>query len=401
MQKGSLSTSYSGSGSLRAQDAVSVSIPENVLLTEFLVADGEMVTSGQTLAYTDRVSVMEAIANVQETLDTINGQLQDVAAQKEESTLTARSGGRVMAVYGKAGDEVQPVMLEHGALAIISLDGKLALEISCEKAVSAGTEVQVLLSDGEEISGRVESSLAGNLCVTLPDDAAALGDTVSIKAADGTVLGSGILYAHNEWRAAAYTGRIEKVHIASGESVSDGEDLFTLQDTEDQAEYQILCAKHRVYEEILTELFVLYQDGAVKAKSAGMVTLPEDTAPYLLSAAAQDYELVFLSNEPMGEEGAQYINMVGMVTAFADGVYSMHMCPTPVMVEDYLQVAVSPESMIEEGTFALDPATPVLSEADGQWQQGRLTDNSVGETLLVAYTQETQLLEWIVRLPSD
>ncbi len=400
VQKSSIGTSYSGSGSLRAQDAVSVSIPEKVMLTEFLVSDGEMVTSGQTLAAADRVSVMEAIAKVQETLDTINEQIEDAAEDEAESTLTAQTGGRVMAVYGEKGDEVQKVMLEHGALAIISLDGKLALDFSCDKTVSIGTEVQVITPAGEEVTGRVESSLVGNVCVTLPDDAAALGDTVTVKASDGSALGTGTLYAHNEWRAAAYTGVIESVHVKAGEKVSDGKKLLTLSDTEDHSEYQILCAKHRVYEEILSELFVLYQDGAVKAKSDGMVTLPEDTEPYLLSATAQDYTLIFLSNEPMGEEGAQYINMVGLVTACADGAFSMNMCPTPVAVDDYLHVSVPQESMTEVGLYTPDPATPVFTYSDSQWQQGGLSDISEGDTLLLAYSQETQQLVWIVRVAS-
>lgn len=400
-QMGSITSSYSGGGSLRAQEAVSVSIPENVMLTEFLVRDGEMVTSGQSLAKTDRVSVMEAVANVQETLDTLNEQLQDVADEEAESTLTALAGGRVMAIYGQEGDAVQEVMLEHGALAVISLDGKLAVDFECDQTVTTGSGVLVRLPDGEEITGRVESSLAGKVCVSIPDDEAALDDPVTVKTAEGTALGTGTLYAHNAWRATAYTGVIESVDAEVGERVDDGTKLMTLSDTEENSEYQVLCAKHRVYEEILSELFVLYQDGEVKAKSDGMVTLPADTEPYLLSASAQTYTLHFLSNEPAGGEGAQYTNMVGLVKACADGAFSMNMCPSPVAVDDYLQLSMPQDSMTEAGTYTPDPATPVFTAVNGEWQQGGVSDVRAGDILLFAYSQDTQQLVWIVRVASN
>ena len=69
VQMGSIDTELIGGGQLTEEDAITVKIPASVKLTRFLVSNGQTVTEGEAIAGVDRVTVMTAIAEVQDTLD--------------------------------------------------------------------------------------------------------------------------------------------------------------------------------------------------------------------------------------------------------------------------------------------------------------------------------------------
>ncbi len=398
-------TGLSGTGTLRTEDAVSISVPAGVLLKEYLVEDGQDVEAGTTLASVDAVSVMSAILNVQETLDILKTQIDEASDKKAATSLDAQAGGRVITLYCEEGDDVREVMLAHGALALLSLDGKLAVNFSCDRRISTGDEVRVTLSDGTQVEGRVEANLAGEVCVTIPDDSAAPGVTVAVTSETGGALGMGELYIHNEWKATAYTGKVERVNVSEGETVHSGDTICTLTDTEDASEFQRLSAKHRVYEEILSELFVLYQERKVIANTAGIVTLPEDTSLYLLSNR-EPYTLQLLVNDPMGDDSAEFINYVGCVDGLEEDQLLLRVDPAPVAVTDYLEYAAGPlpeqEQMTQEAALLLVDNIPVFFLEGDAWQQGTMEALAPGDTLLFAYTLESTQPVWIVRLsPSE
>ncbi len=402
--RGSIAANLTGAGTLAQQEPVSVCVPYGVKLTEYLVENGAQVEEGTALAKVDPLSVMTAITEVQDTLDTLKEQMEDASDKKAATDLTAYVGGRVMKVYCSAGDDVKAVMLEHGALALVSLDGMLKVRFDTEANVATGDAVTVRRTDGSEVDGRVEFSLDGNVSVTVADDAAELEEAVTILDANGERLGSGTLEIHNPWRATAYTGTVKAVQVKEGETIRDGASVCTLEDTEDISEYTLLTAKHRVYEEILTELFVLYQEKTVFAAQSGIVTLPEDTDAYLLSASNDSYRLMPLVNAPTGDDETQYLNFVGIVTEAADTGLTLKMQPTPVEVTDYLEFAaqpISPEQMTEATVFVPEENTPIFFLQEGAWQQGMATSLQAGDVLLFAYTTESKEPVWLVKLPTQ
>ena len=341
---GSIPTDLACAGSLCQQDSIEIDAPKGVMLRELLIEDGQHIAKDQILAKVDRVSVMSTIARVQQTLELLNGQIEEASDQKERSKLRCPAGGRVMAIYCESGDDVRDVMLSHGALAILSLDGMLSVRISTDQAVSVGDEVFVVLSDGTKRSGRVESALAGLISVTLSDEDAALGQSVRVEDLHGETLGSGELRAHSEWRAAASSGVVDALNAEVGEVLEEGDPVLTVTGA-NSVEYERLCACHRVYEDMLTELFVLYQEKTVKAPESGVVSVPEDTDAFMLCAGDAEPELYLLANAPDGNDEAVYVNFAGIVTAIGDDGLSMNMRPTPLTVEDYLTVSVSQDEM--------------------------------------------------------
>ena len=142
-------------GALEEQEAVSVKIPVSVTVSSVCVKNGELVTAGQIVAKADQTSVMQAIATIHTVLEEIDDQLQEAHEAKGSTSLTAPVAGTVKAVYAQAGDRAIDVMNDHGALMLLSLDGRMAVQLPASEALTVGSKVIVTLPDGTELAGEV------------------------------------------------------------------------------------------------------------------------------------------------------------------------------------------------------------------------------------------------------
>ena len=138
VERGTIETQLLGGGQLTSDASLSVKIPENIKLKGYLVGNGDVVTAGDPIAEVDKVSVMTAITEVQETLDYLSEEIASVSADQTSDTVTALAGGTVKLVYTQKGDAVQDVMLTHGALAVLSLDGLMAVKLECDTQLDVG-----------------------------------------------------------------------------------------------------------------------------------------------------------------------------------------------------------------------------------------------------------------------
>ena len=277
-----LETQILGGGLLSGEGALSLDIPEDVKITEYLVSNGDSVTEGEPIATVDRVSVMNAITQVQETLDYLADEISAARSDTAPTTVTALASGTVKVIYAQEDDLVSDVMLENGALAVLSLDGKMAVQVEADTDLAVDAPVIVTLEDGTQVSGAVKSNIQGKLTVTVEDEDYTPEQTVQVTLEDGTDLGSGALYIHSPWNAFAYSGTVSRISVSVGQKVSAGQTLMTLTDTGHTAEYQQLVDQHQEYEELMQELFQLYQSGSVTAPCDGIVTGVDTDGAYLL-----------------------------------------------------------------------------------------------------------------------
>lgn len=278
-----IDTRLVGGGQLAGQAAVAVELPAEVKLTGYLVENGDTVQAGDALAAVDPVSVMTAIAAVQETLEYLSEEIADAASSASTQNLTAISGGVVKTLYAQPGDNVQDVMLAHGALAVLSLDGYMAVQLSA--SAQPGQTLTVTLPDGTQVPGTVYSSVNGTLTVTLEDDGYPVGETVTVADADGRSLGSGALYILSPWNVTAYAGTVSQVYAAEGASVYAGQTLLRLEGLGASGTYQQLVDQHHEYETLMQELFRLYQTETLTAPCDGVVTGIDPDGDFLLQSA--------------------------------------------------------------------------------------------------------------------
>lgn len=295
VKTGSVGTSLRGGGNLEAGDAEDVKLPEGVKITEFLVKNDDVVSQGDPVAKVDKVSVMTAITEVTETLEYLQEEMESVRNDTVSSSVRANAGGRVKVVYAEVGDSVQDVMLEHGALAVLSLDSLMAVDIERNMDIATGDTVWVRFPDDTEVEGRVESNLNGKIVITVEDEGYPIGEAVVVHTDDGDRVGSGTLYVHNAWKATAFAGTVSTVYAKENASVYEGSTLFALKDTAFTAQLEYNASLHREYEELLQKLFTMYQSGVVTAPCDGVVSGVDEDSAFLLAGEAVDWEAVPLA----------------------------------------------------------------------------------------------------------
>lgn len=389
-----IDTKIIGGGQLSSEASLSVKLPENVKLTEYLVGNGDTVQEGDAIAKVDKVSVMTAITEVQDTLDYLSDEIRDVSNDKASGTVKASAGGTVKVIYAEEGESVEDVMLDHGALAVLSLDDTMAVRIERQSSLAAGATVCVELPDGEEVDGRVKSNTNGILTITIEDDDYAIGTKVSVTTEDGDRLGSGELYIYNSWNATAYSGTVDSILVSEGDTVSVGRSLMSLDDPGHTAEYQRLIDKHQEYEELMQELFAMYRTGTITAPCDGIVSGVDEDGAWLLSDDGEGWFASFLSFFGGKEDG--FVAYAAQVTELTQDGMQMRIAPVEIAVTDLTNVsdlAVSTGEMSETWDYSGD-RTVYTQNDNGLLQTSGETQ--VGDILL-AVGDEAQM-RWFIRV---
>jgi len=393
VSEGSITTSLHGGGTLRTEGVEDVVLPTGVKITEFLVKNGDTVTEGTPLAAVDKVSVMTAITDVTETMDYLHQEMKSAKDEKVSSTVRATAGGRVKKVFAQKGDSVQEVMLENNALALLSLDGLMAVKIEKKLALPTGQNVSVTLSDGTEVSGRVESNLDGVIVVTIEDEGYGIGETVTVATKDGEEVGSGELYVHNAWTATAYSGTIKTVSAKEETKVNSGATLFTLTDTDFKATLEYVSALHREYEALMQDLFKMYNSGTIDAPCAGTISGVDKDSIHLLSADEGHWQVTLLDHTPV----QSFVAFAAKVTGISGSTWQLAVDPSLIQLEtlqDLYLTPMDPAAMTQRRSYPA--ATVWVQKASGSLVPGEPA--AVGDTLLFIGDESGVL--WVVN-PKD
>lgn len=266
---GRISTVVSGSGVLESVDSEQITIPAGVEVEELLVSAGDTLKAGDAIASVRSTSVMTALAAAQESLDNLDDEINKAKNDKVSSNVTSGVSGRVKKVYIQAGDNVVDVMTEHGALALISLDGLMSVTIEAE--LEPQSKVNVVTSDEKTYPGTVESSAAGKSTITLTDNGPLFEDTVTVQL-DGTTLGTGALDIHNPLAVTGYAGTARNVNMRENQQIYKGASLFSLTNTSYTANYDALLQSRAKAEETLNTLITLLRTGTLEAPFDGTVS---------------------------------------------------------------------------------------------------------------------------------
>lgn len=268
---GSIQTTVSGSGALTGEGIVDVEVPDSVPLDTIYVETGDHVKAGDVLASVKASDVLAALSELQEQLDSLDKELKSARNETVSTTVTAGVSGRVKAVFAQAGDDVSTVMYEHGALALLSLDGKMMVRLS-SGGYTQGQTVTVADSQGKEYEGTVSAVSGDEATVLLTDNGPLYGDSVTVNGTD-----TGILEIHQMVKITGYAGTVSRVSVRENGQVGRTATLFTLKDTASSANYDRILSQRAECEDMYQTLVKLYKDGAVLAPSDGTVAgTPED-----------------------------------------------------------------------------------------------------------------------------
>ena len=267
---GSISTRVSGSGIIEDVDTEVITVPDGVEVEEVLVRSNAKLQEGDVIATLDLTTVLSAMATVQEEIDALDEDLQAAAGDRATAAVVAGAEGRIKRIFVKTGDDVAACMVEHGALALVSLDGKMAVDFE-NAGLTGGTAVKVERADGSTIRGTVEKNVGGTATVLVTDDGPALDEEVRILSEEGEELGSGTLYIHSVFRITGFSGTVSSVSAKENQQIYVNSPVCHLKDTAYSARYNSILKQRREKEDTLLELLGLYQGGALRAPFTGTV----------------------------------------------------------------------------------------------------------------------------------
>ena len=347
VQRGTISTLVSGSGMLENVDSEVVSAPAGVEVTEILVQFGDTVAEGDLLATVDMAGLRSAMSSLQDTLNDLDDDISAAEGDRVSSSITAGVSGRVKLLYAQEEDRVTDVMVENGALAVLSLDGYMAVDVETD-ALAEGDTVVVELSDGTQEDGVVESVVGGTATVLITDNGPLYGDSVTVMTEDGSKVGEGSLYIHSPLAVTGYAGTVSRVNVKENQSVSASSSLFTLTDTSTSANYDALLQTRRETEEDLLELLEIQNRGGLPSPISGSV-----------------YSVADLDETETGGEEA-----VELITLAPDAQMSVTIS---VDEGDILSLAVGQEADITVSSISDDVLPGTVTEIDKTASDGTYT----------------------------
>lgn len=270
---GSISTTVSGSGRLVNEDEEQITLPAGVIIEEILPAVNEQFAEGDVIATVDLTSVLTSMSSLQEEIDSLNSDINDAQYDTVSSIITAGVSGRLKKLYAGQGDSVSQVMYDCGALALLSVDGYMYLEIDAGE-LHTGDAVTVIRDNEKqtEVTGKVGSVTAGKAEILIKDDKVSYEELLQVKDSDGRVLGESQALIHSQIRITGIQGTISWVGTAENTYVYSSSSIYGLTDTSYKGNYNDLVDTRSEKETDLAQLVQIYQNGAVLAPWSGSVS---------------------------------------------------------------------------------------------------------------------------------
>lgn len=268
---GTIHTIVSGSGVLTEEDLEEIDVPSGVEVNEVMVKAGDTVQKGDLLATVDMATVMTSLSSLQDQMDELDKAINDAKGEEASTQVTAGVSGRVKIIYAEPEMDVSLCMAEHGALAVLSLDGYMAADLKTDQ-LSKDALVNVTREDGKVLEGKVSAVAGETATILVTDNGPKYNEEVTISTKDGAQLGKATLYIHNPLGVTGIAGTVRNVVTRENAAVVSTSPLFSLKDTRFSANYDTLLRNRSDLEEILMELLTIYRDGALLATMDGVVS---------------------------------------------------------------------------------------------------------------------------------
>lgn len=233
--RGAMEETVYGTGTTSARNQTNVLAGADGTLTDLRVSVGDEVKAGDILAVLTNADLDDEITDLEFDLWELDDTILDTGVGSKVTAVEAPAAGRVMAIYAGVGDDALAVFRREGALAIISTDGRMKVELSDVDA-SAG----VALNDKLTVTGGdftaegtvVDLTRQGtSLTLTIQDNSLPMGASVAVATMDGVTLGTATLEVNKPMAVSSYGGTIESVHTQVGKNVKRGDTLFKLTDS--------------------------------------------------------------------------------------------------------------------------------------------------------------------------
>ena len=147
VMRGAMSETVYGTGKTSARNQPNLLAEADGTLTDLRVSVGDEVKKGDILAVLTNEDIDDTITDLEFALWDLDATITDTRAGSKVTKVEAPIAGRVMAIYGRAGDDALAVFRREGALAIINTDERMRVELTAKEG-----QLGLVLDDGDRRS---------------------------------------------------------------------------------------------------------------------------------------------------------------------------------------------------------------------------------------------------------
>lgn len=249
VMRGAMKETVYGTGTTSARNQPNVLAEADGTLTDLRVSVGDEVKEGDILAVLTNDEIDDTITDLEFALWDLDAQITETRSGSKVSSIEAPVAGRVVAIYAKAGDDALAVFRREGALAVISTDERMKVELtSAEGSLGLALDEKVTVI-GEHIYAEgtvVELTRQGTQAtITVMEDDLpmnkdydgdgkadmVMGRAVEVRNADNQIIGEGTLEPNKPMAVSAFGGTITYVDAILGSKVGRTERMFRLTDS--------------------------------------------------------------------------------------------------------------------------------------------------------------------------
>ncbi len=269
--QGNLQKTVAGTGTLSISKKETISLPYGITLDEVYVREGQEVSVGTPLASVNKTALQTTIDSIVTEIETLDSSLATLAKKySATSYITTAMDARVKIIYANVGDTLQGVIEEHNALMVLSVDGKMVVELA-GSTLKTGDAVTIV--DGTySYEGFVEKAADGVASITFADTRTLEGATVEIRQ-NSLLIGTGTAHIHMPYYVSTTAeGYIAKVYPAVNAKLEAKANLFYITNPPLDAEYSALLKQREEKTALLKEVKAALEVGELLSPVDGIIS---------------------------------------------------------------------------------------------------------------------------------
>ena len=235
VSSGEISTTISGSGTLSALEAKTVTTTAESTVTAVNVKPGDAIKAGDVVLTMTSSDVESDLDDLKDDLASTRSSLASAKQLLTNLKVTNSKAGIVKDIQAEVGSLVD----DMSYLCRIATDGKMKLSIPAADGMEQYDAVTVVVGEDEQ-EGYITEISGSTATVVFEDNYYPVGTSAQVLDANGSTLGTGTMDVNEYVDVTAASGKIATIAVEDNDKVGRGATIFTLAEGAPTATYTTL-----------------------------------------------------------------------------------------------------------------------------------------------------------------
>ena len=249
VSSGEINTTISGSGTLSALEAKTVTTTAESTVTAVNAKPGDEIKAGGVVLTMTSSEVESQLDELKDDLVSTRSSLASAKQLLTNLKVTNTKAGIVKDIQAKVGSVVD----DMSYLCRIATDGKMQLSIPAASGIGVYDAVTVVVGEDKQ-EGYVTAISGGKATVVFEDNYYPVGTSAQVLDANGATLGTGTMDVNEYVDVTAASGKIATIEVADNDKVGRGATIFTLAEGAPTATYTSLKKTEAEQEDKIADL---------------------------------------------------------------------------------------------------------------------------------------------------